>query len=325
MQKSEIYKFFKHEKVITLENNNEKKNIELRVNKLDIFQDDSYILLLRDITEENKLMEIQKLLDEKKHDEQVKTEILANISHEFKTPVNVIYAAVQMQDLEKDRGNYNEINKYNKTIKQNCYRLIRLINNFIDSTKYKDKDITIPFTPFNIVNLVEETSLSVLSYVESKNINLVFDTNEELIVINGNKQLMERVILNILSNAIKYNKENGFINVNIYGEKDKVQIIISDSGIGIPEEKIDMIFNRFERIDKSFSRNNEGSGLGLNIVYEIIKKHNGTIKASSKENFGTTITITLNRIYTDEEFLENTNEISDINYNLELEMSDIYM
>ena len=280
-----------------------------------------------------KSKELEENLEElkrKNEEDEIKKQLLANISHEFKTPVNVIYSAIQMQDLKRESNDVNEILKFNNVIKQNCYRLIRLINNFIDSSKLSQHDYHLKLRCINVVSVVENTTMSILSFAESKGINVVFDTEEEEIYVLADRDLIERSILNILSNAIKYNKEDGKIDVLIGVKNNNVIIEIKDSGIGIPKEKQNVIFNRYERADTSVARHKEGTGLGLNIVKEIINKLKGEIELESEEDIGTKVTIILPRIEFDEELYKEENEDSeqmknDIRQKVELEMSDIYL
>lgn len=279
--------------------------------------------MFKSIELEEKLSELKR----KNEEEEINKELLANISHEFKTPVNVIYSAIQMQDLKRESNDMNEILKFNSIIKQNCYRLIRLINNFIDSSKLTQQDYNLNLKCLNIVNIVENTTMSILSFAEMKGINVIFDTEEEELFVYADKDLIERTILNILSNAIKYNEENGKIDVLVGTRKENIIIEIEDNGIGIPKEKVKYIFNRYERVQTSEARYKEGSGLGLNIVKEIINKFNGSVKIESEESIGTKITIIIPKIEYNEELYEDYSDgfnfKNDIIQKVDLEMSDI--
>ena len=280
-------------------------------------------LMIKSNTLEEKLAELKR----KNEEDEIKKELLANISHEFKTPVNVIYSAIQMQDLKRDCNDINEILKFNSIIKQNCYRLIRLIDNFIDSSKLTEQDYKLKLKCLNIVSIVENTTMSILSYAEMRGIEVVFDTEEEEFFVLADKDLIERGILNILSNSIKYNKENGMINVFVGARGKNIIVEIQDTGIGIPKEKQKYIFNRYERIKASKSAYKEGSGLGLNIVKEIVNKFNGEIKLESEEGVGTKITLIIPKVEYDEEIYEayydDFNLKNDIMQKVDLEMSDI--
>lgn len=250
-----------------------------------------------------------------------RNDVLSNISHEFKTPVNVIYSAVQMQDLNIKNNNIDNMKEFNAIVKQNCNRLVRLINNFIDSTKFENRNFIVNFKCVNIVNIVEEITMSVLPFAQNKNIELVFDTCEEELFCYIDIEFLERIVLNILSNSIKYNKENGSIVVEIKEENQNIIISISDTGIGIPKDKMDKLFNRFDRIDRSLSRHKEGTGIGLNIVKQMVDNLNGTINIDSVENNGTTVEIKFKKA--SEKFQDKYNYYNDITQKVELELSDI--
>ncbi len=280
-------------------------------------------LMIKSNMLEEKLSELKR----KNEEDEIKKELLANISHEFKTPVNVIYSAIQMQDMKRECNDINEILKFNSIIKQNCYRLIRLIDNFIDSSKLTEQNYKLSLKCLNIVSVVENTTMSILSFAEMKGIEVIFDTEEEEFFVLADKDLIERSILNILSKSIKYNKENGMINVFVGSREEMVIVEVQDSGIGIPNEKQKYIFNRYARIKESKSGYKEGSGLGLNIVQEIVKKFNGEIKLESEEGVGTKITLIIPKAEFDEEMYEDYyddfNFKNDIMQKVDLEMSDI--
>ncbi|MBC5997627.1 hypothetical protein EAI30_12425 [Romboutsia ilealis] len=165
------------------------------------------ISIIKNMEDKIKLAKIKEELEYNKTKEEIKDQVLANISHDFKTPINVIYSTVQMQDLNIKNRNYGNLLEFNNIIKQNCNRMIRLTNNFIDSIKLESDIINVNLKYVNIVNLVEEITLSVLNYAEDKNIELVFDTEQEEIYSLIDTDLMEKIMLNILSNSIKYNKK----------------------------------------------------------------------------------------------------------------------
>lgn len=258
--------------------------------------------------------------------DEIKNEILTNISHEFKTPVNVIYSAVQTQKLLKENGTLNEIAKYNNIIKQNCNRLIRLINNFIDTTRFDKKNVNGEFICENIVEITEYLTMCVVEFAESKKISLIFDTSDEELYSLIDKQLYDRLILNLLSNAIKYGRNNGHINVEVKDIGEFIQISVEDDGIGIDKYHLKDIFRRFERVDKSYSRNTEGCGLGLNIVKKIVDIHNGSIDIESRKEIGTRVVVKLHKLengYKDE-MCRRLEDKTYVKYEVEVEMSDIY-
>lgn len=282
-----------------------------------------------DITKRKKAEEIELLLKEKEREEIIKNEFFANISHELRTPVNVIYSAIQLECNYISNLDITQILKYNKTIKQNCLRLIRLINNIIDITRIETGFFKPEFKIENIVRLIENITLSVISYAEMKHITIVFDTEYEELYVSCDPNLIERIILNLLSNSVKYGNENGILEVNIYKEEGFVNISVKDNGIGIPENLHNKVFERFQQVDKSMSRNTEGSGIGLSLVKSLVEIHKGTISLKSKLNQGTEFLIRLPIVEKYDEICvtNETDEIKSENHIIEkvaIEFSDIY-
>lgn len=288
------------------------------------------ISTIRDIEDRKKAEEAEQLLKLKTKEEAMKDEFFANMSHELRTPINVIYSALQVENNYLKNENINQpIIKYNKIIRQNCLRLIRLINNIIDTTRIETSFFKPNYNIENIVSIVEDITMSIVEYVESKKINLIFDTEIEEAYVKCDSDLIERIMLNILSNAVKYGKEGGNIEVYIYqSSEDNISILIKDDGIGIANEMKNKIFDRFLKIDTSLSRKTEGSGIGLSLVKQLVEMHKGTITFESKLNCGTEFKVTFPTV---EYTLEACATIEKpINYqkniieSAEIEFSDIY-
>lgn len=285
---------------------------------------------IRELKEANSQKDIIKSDYEKKtKEDKIKNELLTNISHEFKTPVNVIYAAVQTQESKKDVKDIEELKKYNGIIKQNCYRMIRLVNNFIDIVKFEERQIKLRLKCENIVCLTEQIVMSAIPFANSKKLNIIFDTSDEELYCIIDPHLYERVILNILSNSIKYTNVSSDINVSLFSKDGWIEIVIEDHGIGISKESLNTIFDRFERVDKTFSRDTEGIGLGLNIVKEIIDMHKGKIEILSKKGKGTKVIVKLHEFRKERSsyYYDNgldDNLIEQIQHETDIEMSDIY-
>ena len=289
------------------------------------FKENNYAIIFKDISaklrSQKYLIEYEKM---KKHEE-VKNEFFANISHELRTPLNIFYSTVQLLDIKSNdmSVDFRQVYENNKQyLKINCKRMLRLINNIIDITKIDVGFTKAKFTNCDIVRVVEDITLSVINYANNKNINIVFDTEVEEHIIKCDSSMIERAILNLLSNAIKFTKENGNIFVNLYKDKNWVHIIVKDDGIGIPISIQDIIFERFVQGDKSLTRLNEGSGIGLSIVKSIVELNNGEIYLDSDEENGTEFEILLPNEKLEGDEYEYNHEI-DID-KIELEFSDIY-
>ncbi len=292
----------------------------------------------KDITRKKEIEELEKeveikerLLEEAEKYDYMKDQFLATISHELKTPLNIILGIVQIVDNyyygNGEKPDIEKLKNYTKISKQNCYRLLKLINNIIDITKINSGFMNLNLKNYNIVNVIEEISLSIVSYVETKGITLIFDTEIEEKIIAVDATQIERIMLNLFSNSIKFTEKGGKIEVNIYDKGNSVLISVKDSGIGIPDNMQEKIFDRFRQVDSSLSRKAEGSGIGLSLVKSIIELHNGNISLISKVGIGSEFIIELPVFKLPENIeIENIENIPN-NSNVEkisIEFSDIY-
>ena len=226
-----------------------------------------------------------------------KSEFIGTISHELRTPLNVILSALQViglydgcKDLKEQCSIYK---KYYYMIKQNSYRLLRIVNNFMDVNEIEDGVSKLNLTRENIVSIVEDVTMAAAAFVNDKGKNIVFDTDIEEKMMIVDKDGIQKVILNLLSNAIKFTDKHGAIKVNVHDDHDNIIISVKDNGIGIPQNKQKIIFERFVQLDKTFTRKREGSGIGLLMVKMIVKLHNGSITVNSKPGHGSEFIITL--------------------------------
>ena len=185
-------------------------------------------------------------------------------------------------------------------MKQNSYRLIRLINNLIDVTKIDSGFINMMRQNVDIVKIVEDITLSVASFVESKQIELIFDTDIEEKIIACDQDKIETIIFNLLSNAAKFTNANGKIIVNMFDGEEYIVISVKDTGIGIAEENKHKIFKRFLQLDDTSHRNREGSGIGLSLVKSFVEMHGGEITVESSYGEGSNFIIKLPIITIDE-------------------------
>ncbi len=259
----------------------------------------------------------------------VKTQFLANVSHELRTPINVILSALHMTNIIIDEIDLlhikRKLSQYNGMMKQNSYRLIRLINNLIDITKIDSGFMTMSRVNVDIVRIVEDITLSIASFVENKQIELIFDTdlNERVTACDPDK--IERIIFNLLSNATKFTGAGGRINVNMFEDGENITISVKDTGIGIAEENRRKIFHRFLQVDDTLHRNSEGSGIGLSLVKAFVEMHDGEISVESAYGQGSTFIIKLPIIVVEEAEEVNVDHSSS-NYidRMYIEFSDIY-
>ncbi|HEY9061664.1 MAG TPA: HAMP domain-containing sensor histidine kinase [Pseudobacteroides sp.] len=224
-----------------------------------------------------------------------KTEFFSNISHELKTPISIILGAIQLIEAKCPPyiNDKRKSSKYHKTIKHNCYRLLRLINNLLDITRMDSGFIKLNTINYNIVYLIEEIVQSIAPYSNQKGLIMEFDTEEEEIFMSVDVDKIERIILNLLSNAIKFTPAGGKIFINIKRNGDSVLVSVKDTGPGIPKSLHSEIFDRFKQTNSSLTRENEGSGIGLSLVKSFVSLHNGNISLNSEEGHGSEFIIEL--------------------------------
>ena len=224
-------------------------------------------------------------------------EIFANISHELKTPLNIIFSTAQLLNMYCESGSLdqrkNSIIKYIDSIKQNSYRLSKLINNIVDLSKIQAGFFELNLSNNNIVEVVEEIVMSVTDFTEIKGINIVFDTEMEEKIIACDPEKIARILLNLISNAIKFSEVGDEILVDIKDNDEFVEISVKDNGIGIEVNDLEIIFDRFKQVDKSLSRNAEGTGIGLSLVKSIVELHGGHIYVESKFGEGSRFIVVL--------------------------------
>lgn len=282
-------------KSIYILNNNNIKELKVYTRSWYMNNEKLKIKIIEDLNQQREAERMKEILIGQREYDKMKMEFYANMSHELKTPLNNIYSSIQLvENLYKNNkilDDNKEIYNHIKTTKQNIFRLIRLIDNIINISQVKSEIYKIKSINFDIVYLVEEIVYSILPYAKSKKINLVFDTNEEEILVGLDPETIERIVLNLLSNAIKFTKQDGEIFVGVYKAKGKLKIIVRDSGIGIEKDKLIDIFDRFKQIENGSISNEFGSGIGLYLSKSLVKFQNGTIDIKSEVDKGTEIVV----------------------------------
>lgn len=236
--------------------------------------------------EVNEIIEYEKALRRYKRFleyETMKNKFYANISHELRTPINIINAALELNEIKITNNDFEGIQENNLKIKKNCLRLIRTINNFIDANKFTEGCVSLHRKKWNIVEVIEETVFASAPYIREKGLEIIFDSTDEEIIINIDRDMIERVILNLLSNSLKYGKQEcKKIDIEIVRFEKKIYIIVSNNGEKISQTDEKYIFEKFSSMSNKLNRENEGSGLGLFLCREIIKAHGGEFYLSTE-------------------------------------------
>lgn len=234
------------------------------------------VLVLHNITEIKKL-------------EQIRKDFVANVSHELKTPVTSIKGfAETLIDGAMNEPSLRE--KFLTIILKESERLQSLIQDLLELSKIEQQYFQLNWTKANITEAVEEAVTLLKEKAQKKEVSLHF-FSDGVLTIDGDAERLKQIAINLMTNAIVYTPAGGHIAVSLAEDGDWVTLQVSDSGIGITEEEIPRIFERFYRVDRARSRNSGGTGLGLAIVKHLVEAHHGRIEVDSEPGKGTTFTI----------------------------------
>lgn len=232
------------------------------------------VLLILDVTEKEKA-------------EQLRREFTANVSHELKTPLHTILGSAEL--LANGMVKPEDISAFSSRIYSETQRMIQLVEDIIRLSHLDEGADDMKWEMVDLYSVADETVNSLA--VEAESVGIKFELHGETVLIHGIKQLLQEIIYNLCDNAIKYNRKDGSVSVEVKDSNDFAIVTVSDTGIGIPTEHQNRIFERFYRVDKSHSKEIGGTGLGLSIVKHAAKLHNAEIVLNSVVNKGTEITI----------------------------------
>lgn len=250
---------------------------------------------------------------------------LLNIIHDLRGHLNVILSVMQCIDYGTMEIDNKKTLEYINIVKRNSLKMLKLVNNLIDTTKLENNYYVLNKKNIDIVSLIEDTVNCTDKYAKQKKIHLIFDTNKEECIVGIDPEAVDRVIMNLLSNAIKYSYEGTNVYINLFISKDNIKIKVRDEGPGICKKYQDKIFSRFYQISNDGSRESLGSGIGLDLVNYLIKSMGGDIILNSKEGEGSEFIITLPRCIVEEKIDYCLSGIDNKRIQmLEIEFSDIY-
>ena len=245
--------------------------------------------LCKRIETQNKDMEKRFQAITANHDTQnnLRQQFTANVSHELKTPLTSVSGYAEL--IRDGMVEGDNITRFAGKIYDESQRMINLVGDIIKLSQFDEKDIHVKIESINLMNLCRTviSGLESLAARQKVEINLSGDDVE----IHGAELIVEEIIHNLVKNAVKYNKKGGKVNVSVKQCMDGIELSVSDTGIGIPEEDIEHIFERFYRVDKSHSKDIGGTGLGLSIVKHGAMFHNASVSVESELNVGTTIRV----------------------------------
>lgn len=262
-----------------------------------------------------------------------KSHFFATMSHEFRTPINVLLSSVQLFEqyiTDVECPNYDKIKKHLKSMKQSSLRLLRLVNNLIDISKIDTGYYSSDIKTYNIVSVVEKIVLSVQDFAKYKNMRISFQPRVKEALVRCDADMMERIMLNLISNAIKFSDKDCTIKIRLYPYKDGLMISVKDNGIGIEKDKMELIFQRYHQVQTTLTRKSEGSGIGLAITKSLTELMGGTIMVKSRPGKGSEFIIKMplviyDRSRNDTEIKEIVSDHQNIVLKMNVEFSDIYI
>jgi signal transduction histidine kinase len=226
-----------------------------------------------------------------------------NAMHDMKTPFSIIYSLIQSLETRADLS-FEALAQISQ-MKRCCYKISKLMQDVTDSSKIARGRFLPKYTNYDVIYLAESITRSIAPLAERRGITIIFDTNEEEKIIAIDKNIFERILLNLLSNAIKFSRNDSEILVDLYCTEESVSVQIIDNGIGISEEKLAAVFERYEHLDSP--ANASGSGIGLDIVRDLVSALNGKICARRNSgNAGTTVHFDLPAFTVSEDTAETT-------------------
>ena len=227
--------------------------------------------------------------------DELKTQFFANVNHELRTPLTLMLAPLN----HFLTGKMGKITSQQKdalsTMKNNGLKLLRLINDLLDLTKLEEGQMRLKIETVDFTEFISSLLSSVKPLADQKEIRLYFQHPPHPLKVTLDPDHFEKVVLNLLSNAVKFTDEGGRITIYLEETDSRLILTVEDTGIGMPKDQLKNIFDRFSQIDGSLSRRHSGTGIGLSLAYEIVKLHNGKIKAESEPGKGSQFTVELKK------------------------------
>lgn len=258
-------------------------------------------------------LRLEKVTREKERElNKLKLKFFTNVSHEIRTPVTLILGAVNRIAEDIPDRKFDAVQE----VRRNSKHLLQLVNELLDFRKLESEGVKLKATRGNFVEFVKEIYLSFTSHAANLNLDYRFLTEKEHIELWFDRNQMEKVVYNLLSNAFKYTDAGGAVTVNIRGNEQQVHLSVADTGRGIPETKLDKIFKRFYQSDNNFLLKKEGFGIGLSIARNIVKLHSGEILVKSEVNKGTEFLV---KLKCGEKHLRSNQKIAEFNDNETIE------
>jgi len=218
--------------------------------------------------------------DQLKEVDELKMQFFQNISHEFRTPLTLILGPIEklLSGSDVPEAQKRDV----RMMRRNAQKLLRLINQLLDISKIEAGGMKLLTTKENFVTFIRGITMSFHSLAERKEMFFDVHAESEDIQLYFDKEKMEKIIINLLSNAFKFTPDHGEVTVSIATVAEQVRVVVRDTGIGIQQEKLSHIFDRFYQVDSSTTRMQEGTGIGLALVRDLVNLHKGDITVTSE-------------------------------------------
>lgn len=243
---------------------------------------------------EAKIVELEKANAELRELDRLKSEFVSTVSHELRTPLNIIigHAEILQDELFGPLNDHQK--RYVDNILNSARHLLELVENILDLSRIESGKLELDMQPFDVVQAVDEVRALLDPLAERKEIRVVVRIDPDLQQIVADRLRFKQILYNLMSNAVKFTPNGGRVDVTVERLPNEwVQIVVRDTGIGIPQEHLETIFERFRQLDSSFSREWEGTGLGLALTREFVRLHGGKIEVQSQVGKGSTFTVLL--------------------------------
>jgi len=234
-------------------------------------------------------------ITELRHLEKIRQDFVANVSHELRTPVSTIrgYAETLLEGAIDDKEHARE---FLRIIHDDAERLTKLINDLLDLARIESGKMKLVFEECSLETVIDRVLKGMTKEAKKNSVTLKKDIPPRLTKVRIDEAAIAQVLFNLVENAVKYNNVGGSVTIGARETPRSIEVSVSDTGIGIPQEDIPRIFERFYRVDKARSRDLGGTGLGLSIVKHIIQAHRGEVSVESRLNGGSTFRFTLPKV-----------------------------
>ncbi|MCH8871984.1 HAMP domain-containing protein [candidate division KSB1 bacterium] len=232
-------------------------------------------------------------MDELKRTDQLRRELIANVSHDLRSPLASMQGYLETILMKDSTLSTNDRKKYLQIIYDNTTMLSKLVSELFELSKLDAKQVQPKPEAFSMAELTQDVVMKFKPEAESLKVDLQASLPKDLLMVEADIGMIERALSNFIDNALQYTPEKGTVKVDLSKQNKRVRVVVSDTGVGIPEEQIPLVFERFFRVEKSRSRSSGGTGLGLAIAKRILELHESTISVESVEQEGTTFSFDL--------------------------------